>query len=166
MGCAGALHAAVTAPERISHLILANPPTAWERRSVQAQRHERAVNLLQRRGVEAFLLANRRFPAFPAWLRADHPELEPARLDELARFDATRLVPVLMAAAQSDLPSPERLSGLAIPTLVLAWSDDPAHPLETAERLAALIPGAELMIARDTRAVERWPELIDAFVSA
>jgi 3-oxoadipate enol-lactonase len=165
MGCAAALHAAVMAPERVSHLVLATPPTAWAGRPAQARKHQRALGLLQRRGIEPFMAANRQFPAFPEWLRAARPHLEHARLEALAGFDAQRLSPLLLGAAGSDLPDPERLRELQMPALILAWSDDETHPLLTAEQLAELLPAATLLIASDALAVERWPELIDDFVT-
>jgi 3-oxoadipate enol-lactonase len=164
MGCATALEAAMLAPERVSHLVLVIPPTAWSTRAAQVDRYQRAVTLLQRRGMTSFLQATRQFPALPAWLRAAHPHLEPARLEALGEFTAERLIPILQGASGSDLPSPESLHALQMPCLILAWTDDETHPLSTARQLADHLPNARLEIAEHSAAVDRWAEVIEQFV--
>ena len=42
-------------------------------------------------------------------------------------------------AAMSDLPRPEQIATLNIPTTILAWAEDPSHPLATAEALVELL---------------------------
>ena len=71
---------------------------------------------------------------------------------------------ILDAACQCDLPAPETLHQLRIPTLILGWRDDPIHPLETAEQLAAALPLAELQIIDSADALQAWPSQIDDFV--
>ena len=88
-------------------------------------------------------------------------------LDRAIRSD---LVATLKAIDKRDtLAAAERLHEHPLPTL-LAWaSDDLLFPLRTAERLAALIPGARLEQVADSRAFvphdqpRRLAELITAF---
>lgn len=88
-------------------------------------------------------------------------------LDPAIRRD---LVATLKAIDKRDtLAAAERLHEHPLPTL-LAWaSDDRLFPLRTAERLAALIPGARLEQVADSRAFvphdqpHRLAELITAF---
>ncbi|MGI3782855.1 MAG: alpha/beta fold hydrolase, partial [Janthinobacterium lividum] len=63
---------------------------------------------------------------------------------------------VLRGAADSDLPDGATLRGLRLPVLVLSWHDDPSHPVETGERLAELIDGAELETAATVAELRTW----------
>ncbi|MGF9660216.1 hypothetical protein AAIH18_22555, partial [Pantoea agglomerans] len=67
---------------------------------------------------------------------------------------------LLRGAAISDLPAPESVARIDVPTTILAWVDDPGHPLSTAESLAALLPNATLTVARTPADVEAWPEVL------
>jgi hypothetical protein len=53
---------------------------------------------------------------------------------------------------------------LAQPALILAWDSDAAHPLSTAERLAELLPRADLHVARTMRQIQEWPRLVSVFM--
>ena len=66
----------------------------------------------------------------------------------------------------TDLPSPEQLRELAVPTLILAWVDDYAHPVSTAEKLHQLIPGAQLQIAETPEELDTWPRRVARFIAA
>lgn len=151
MGCATLLHAAVRDPGRFSGLTLVIPPTAWETRRDKADDYRRAADLVERRGVEAWVLAGRVVPRPPA--NADAPETLPDVAEEL-------LPSLLRGAALTDLPPREEVARIAVPTTVLAWTDDPAHPLSTAEALADLVPHARLEVARTPAEVARWPEVL------
>ena len=74
---------------------------------------------------------------------------------------------VFRGAAGNDLPSRERIAALGerrIPTLILAWIGDPAHPVAVAEELHALLPGSQLVTAYSPQDVARWPDTIGAFI--
>ena len=64
---------------------------------------------------------------------------------------------VLRGAALSDLPSPASVAALRLPTLLLAWTEDPTHPIGSAHRLHSLIDGSELVVATSPADVETWP---------
>jgi hypothetical protein len=95
----------------------------------------------------------------------------PAIFADLPPFPFTADIPedllpsVLRGAAASDLPSPEDVAALAHPALVLAWAGDPGHPESTAERLAELLPAAELHVATRIREVLGWPARVAAFLA-
>ncbi len=79
---------------------------------------------------------------------------------------ALRLVPtVLRGAGRSDLPEPESLRQVALPVLILAWQGDPAHPVTTAERLAELIPHAQLSVADSLEQVRGWNQRVVRFLA-
>ncbi|MGH9148740.1 MAG: alpha/beta fold hydrolase, partial [Acidimicrobiales bacterium] len=71
----------------------------------------------------------------------------------------------LRGAAQSDLPRPDDVRFVIVPTLVLAWAGDPGHPLSTAELLADLMLQAELHVARAFDDVLGWPGLVRRFLA-
>lgn len=148
MGAATLMHAAVRHPERFASLTLTVPPTIWESRAAQAGAYEKSAALIEADGVEAFVAASELAVRPPAV--ADHPRTPPDV--------AERLLPtVLRGAALSDLPAPAEIGEIAVPTLVLAWSDDPTHPLTSARALHELIDGSVLVVARSPSQVEAWP---------
>ena len=83
---------------------------------------------------------------------------------ELATRDPRDVEVAFKGAALSDLPSPERCAGLRMPTLILAWRNDPAHPVEVAQRLAEAMPNARLEIAESERDVRGWTDAVRNFL--
>ncbi|MEJ8640533.1 hypothetical protein WKI68_01985 [Streptomyces sp. MS1.HAVA.3] len=73
---------------------------------------------------------------------------------------------VLRGLARSDLPPPAKIARLRLPALVLAWADDPGHPLSTARSLAEALPGADLHISETRADIRTWGERIAAFLVA
>lgn len=151
MGAATLLHAASIEPDRFTGLTLMVPPTAWETRTDQAAIYRAAAALIESDGVEAFLAGTRGSTPPPASVPT--PESWPDIADAL-------LPSVLRGAGLSDLPSAKDISLIGVPTTILAWVDDPGHPLSTAERLATLLPDATLTVARTPQDVEAWPEVL------
>jgi len=72
---------------------------------------------------------------------------------------------VLRGAAASDLPAPDEIATIDRPALILAWDGDPGHPVSTAERLAGLLPRAELHVATRLRDVLNWPTQVADFLA-
>jgi len=161
MGCATALHAAVSAPARVAGLVLVAPPTAWETRARQARFYRIGATVVGIAGLAPFrLLASLRRPGGEGVVAA----LRDSALDHIARLDARAVVAALRGAAASDLPDPAALRALRIPALVLAWDGDPMHPISTARRLAELLPLARLDVATSLDAVHAWPRQIAGFL--
>ncbi|HEX6310813.1 MAG TPA: alpha/beta fold hydrolase [Acidimicrobiia bacterium] len=158
MGAATALHAAVRAPDRVTALVLVLAPTAYETRAAQAGLYRAGADLVETEGVDAYVRLQRDAPV---------PEIlsEFAELYHQPPAVAEDLLPaVLRGAAASDLPDPEAVRGLVVPVLLLAWETDPGHPLSTAERLAELLPAAELHVARELRQLASWTGVLDTFL--
>ena len=164
MGSASALLAAMQAPDKVSCLILATPPTAWRTRPAQIRRYRQMQRIIEQRGLASLVGLAAQNPALPDWLLAAHPAHANASQQALATMQQGNLMAILDAACQCDLPAPETLLQLRIPTLILGWRDDPIHPLETAEQLAAALPLAELQIIDSAGALQAWPSQIDDFV--
>ena len=158
MGAATALHAAVQAPSRVAGLVLVLPPTAYETRAAPADEYETGADLVEERGVGAYVERQSAEPV-PEILTpiADVYHAAPKIADGL-------LPAALRGAGASDLPSPEQIQAIAAPALVLAWTTDPGHPLSTAELLAELLPRAELDVARQLRDVIGWTDRVEAFL--
>ena len=161
MGCATALHAAVSAPERVAGLVLVGPPTAWETRPRQARFYRIASRAVAWLGLAPFRL----LASLP---RADRASpvaaLQRGVIEQLGHADARAVATALRGASESDLPDEAALRMLRVPALILAWPGDPVHPLATANRLATLLPRAELHVAATLEGVRAWPARIAAFV--
>lgn len=165
MGCATALHAAVLAPERVAALVLAIPPTAWDTRPAQRALYEAGADLIDVEGLAAFAEVSAQAPAPMLFANLGLDWGEQARRRALALDEAT-LPSVLRGAAASDLPPEAAVAAIDVPALILAWTGDASHPVPTAERLDALLPRSELVVAEDLRAVLSWPERVISFVAA
>ncbi len=158
MGAATALHAAVDAPDRVTGLVLVLPPTAYETRAAQADEYTLGADLVEARGVQAYVQRQSEEPV-PEILApiADVYHSPPKIADEL-------LPAALRGAGSSDLPARELVRAITAPTLVLAWDTDPGHPLSTAEELVELIPQAELEVAGQLADVVAWTDRVEGFL--
>lgn len=165
MGCATALFAAVQAPERVEALLLVIPPTAWAGRPAQRALYEAGADLIEAEGLEAFAEAAAVAPPPTLFAGLGLDWGEQARRRAMAH-DPVSLPSVLRGAAASDLPPPEAVAAIDAPALILAWTGDDTHPVSTAERLAELLPNAELHIADDLRSILGWSKLVVNFVAA
>ncbi len=165
MGCATALHAAVLAPERVQALVLVIPPTAWAGRPQQRALYEAGADLIEQEGLGAFAEVSAQAPPPMLFANLGLDWGEQARRRALA-LDEASLPSILRGAAASDLPPEAAVSGMDVPALILAWEGDASHPVATAERLDALLPRSELVVADDLRAVLSWPERVVSFVAA
>ena len=155
MGTGTLLHAATRAPDRFDGLTLVVPPTAWETRRAQAAAYETHARLIEEHGIEAFVALGDDSVTPPAAAAA--PRTVPD-------VDEALLPTVLRGAATADFPTRESLMTLALPTLILAWTDDPAHPLSTAEELHRLLRHSELVVASTPDDIAGWPELLAGHV--
>lgn len=151
MGCGTLLHAAVREPGRFAGLTVLLPPTAWETRRAHAQGYLDTAALIEDEGLETFVALTRQAPQPPATV--GRPETLPEVCEAI-------LPSVFRGAAGSDLPGPAELARIGVPVRVLAWTDDPSHPMSTAERLTELLPRAELTVAASPDEVRQWPALL------
>lgn len=148
MGCGTLLHAITREPDRFAALTLVVPPTAWSTRAAKAADYRAAADLVERAGMAAFVEAGRMAPRPPATVEA--PETVPDVAEEL-------LPTLLRGAALTDLPAQQDLAGVTVPTTILAWTDDPAHPLSTAQALHDVIRGSRLVVASSPAELGTWP---------
>jgi len=164
MGCATAVWAAMQRPRRVAGLVLVIPPTAWELRPRQARAYLMMARLVQIAGRLPFRAANavlgERVSGSP--LQAIAREV----VRGLATRDPRNVEVAFKGAALSDLPPVEQCARLRMPTLILAWRNDSAHPVSVATRLAEAMPNARLAVAEDDIEVRRWPEQVKNFMES
>ncbi len=151
MGCATMLHAALLDPERFSGFTLMAPPTAWGSRVAKAAEYRRTADLVAKHGPQALLDVERDHVDPPAIAGA--PVTRPDIADELLPW-------VFRGASMSDLPAQRALTAIDVPTTILAWTEDPAHPLTTAQALVKLLPRSVLHVASTRADVDRWPGML------
>ncbi len=129
-------------PERVRALILSRP--AWLNRPYPPNLAilNEIAKLFDKFGAEAALPRVKSLVAF-ASLRTNFPEAAHALMQNLenARDSsvATTYRSILSSVPFKDFSD---LASIRVPALVLANHDDPIHPFELAESLAAGIPGA------------------------
>lgn len=162
MGCATALHAALQAPERIAALVLALPPAAWRTREKQAKRYRLLAQNAALFSRHAYLLFN----VLPDHLHARNPRhaLAMAVAKRLVNASVRHSKAALRGAAQSDLPNLGELNRLAVPVAILAWQDDDAHPVATADILASVLPDVRLFNVSEADEVAQWTDDLVAFL--
>lgn len=167
MGCATSIYAALQAPERIRGLVLMCPPTGWETRPEQAAMYRKMAQIGGLLGGKllARLLGSRLANMLPAWLLEGRPDAVDAISIGISAQSRKTLKNLFRGAAQTDLPEHDSVTSLTMPTLILAWSDDPAHPLSTARTLHGLLPDSTLVIARSYADLQKWPELVQQFLA-
>lgn len=156
MGAGTLLHAAALEPDRFSGFTLLLPPTAWATRAARSEEYRRAATLLEAHGIERMLAADAAAPGPPA---------AAGRPDTVPHVAADLLPAVYRGAALSDLPTPEQIARLTQPTTVLAWIDDPGHPISTAKALVSLMPNAALQVASTPDEVRGWPAVLAADIA-
>ena len=159
MGTASIITAALRAPERFTAVVLAATPTAWETRQAQVALYEQGAAIAEHDGGAAFEKITSSQPK--QGLFRDLPDYPPrlAVADEL-------LPSVLRGGARSNLPPAPSLRGLDVPCLVLSYTDDPTHPVSSGERVADLVPGAELHVAGSVEGLRTWGDRAAAFLAA
>lgn len=167
MGSATALYAALANPSQVRGLVLVNPPTAWETRAAQGAFYRKTAWLGGLLGGDllARMMRDKLARLLPWWLLEARAEQVRGVLEGLRPLRRATLFNLFRGAALTDLPAPAEIAALQVPTLILGWSDDQTHPLQTAQTLAQLLPVAQLHIARSNSDVQLWPALIRDFVA-
>jgi len=155
MGTGTILHATAQNPERFRRLVLSAPPVAWEMRAPLSAMFEGMAALVEQEGAEAVAAAMSKAPIPPVF--STLPDYPPQLSGEL-------LPTLFLAAARSDLPAKADLAAVRAPTLILAWTGDPGHPISVAEQLADTLPSAELIIAETPEQLHTWGQLVVDFL--
>lgn len=164
MGAATALHAVVAAPERVRGVVLMAPPTAWNSRARQARFYRGLAKLVGTIGlgplawfgdIAARGVSNEGLAA-----------IQRSVTQNLRRADARSVQLALRGAALSDLPELDRLAEFDVPALILAWKQDPSHPLATAQALVECMSSAELHVAENFDDIRSWSSRVRAFLAS
>jgi 3-oxoadipate enol-lactonase len=158
-GCGTLLWAVTREPQRFRRLVLVIPPTIRDQRREQAGLYTAAADLIKLRGPAAWERLVDAFPPVPlldqgGWARARNVPVDIALLPS-----------VLRGAASSDLPPDGAIAALAQETLILSWSSDPNHPVESAELLADLLPHSAHQHATHPDQVRHWGRQVTAFLA-
>ncbi|MGI9034069.1 MAG: alpha/beta fold hydrolase [Acidimicrobiales bacterium] len=164
MGSAVALWTALRAPKRVQALVLVVPPRAWEERAPDVENCEEAAQVVERHGLPAWADDFRRRPQ-PRIFAQELPSERDVTARHLLTMDTKAVPAILRGAAASDLPTREEVHAIVVPTLVLAWADDPAHPVSVAESLAHLLVLSELHVASDLPGIRSWSGLVRDFLA-
>jgi pimeloyl-ACP methyl ester carboxylesterase len=161
MGAATALEAARQQPEKVCGLVLALPPTAWETRSRQSAIYRRLAWVSGLFGAAPYRLLD----LLPIPVREDgRNQLALHTAKGLALANPLHVQAALGGAALSDMPEPAQLGKLKVPTLILAWEDDTAHPVSTAEALADTLPDVRDTVVCHPGDISAWQQALEAFV--
>jgi len=163
LGAATALHAAVLEPERVRKLVLVIPPTGWETRAAQADFYESVAQLVEAEGVQPVVDGAANLPVPDPFAGSD--DWLQRRVDALLSADPVRIVNRFRGATTANLPSREAVRGIDAPTLILAWTGDPSHPISSSEELLELLPSATLHVASTMQDLEAWTDAVAGFVS-
>jgi pimeloyl-ACP methyl ester carboxylesterase len=141
MGASTLLYAVLKRPDRFRRLALVIPPTAWDTRAAQGANYRQLAALVRERGLGAFVAVAATMPPLPILAAGGWTGGDPDVQESLAPA-------VMLGAASTDLPDPVDLSGIRQPVLLRPWTDDPGHPVSTAERLHELLPDSVLEVQR------------------
>jgi pimeloyl-ACP methyl ester carboxylesterase len=137
MGAATALEAALRQPDQVAGLVLVLPPTAWKTRPRQSAIYRRMAQVSGLLGAAPYRLLD----LLPIPVREDgRYQLTIHTMKGLAKANPLHVQAALGGAARSDLPDRDLLRQLQVPTLILAWEDDTAHPVSTAVELSDALP--------------------------
>ena len=163
MGAGTALHSALALGERLQQMVLVIPPTGWEERASQVALYEQMAGIIEERGPRAVVAAAAALPSPDPF--ADTAEYHDRRAGSLGGADRARLAACYRGAAHADLPPLEDVATITVPTLVLAWSGDPAHPVSTADQLAKTMPNVQVSIASTADEFATWSSQVHNFLS-
>lgn len=163
MGAATALYSALTLGARLEKMVLIIPPTGWEERAPQVKQYEQMAQLVEAKGPQGLVAAAAKLaPPDPFKGTTDYVD---RRAGALGGANPARLAGCFRGAAYADLPSLGEIATIEAPTLVLAWSGDPGHPVSTAERLDASLPNVQVSIASTAEELETWSSRVHQFLT-
>ncbi len=167
MGCATSIYAALAAPERLKGLVLMNVPTAWETRAAQAGIYGQMADIIEAKGIASLLtmMQQQAAPMATNWVSEAYPEMITNFGEHFKHIDPQALVTTLRGATLTNLPQPEQLEAIHTPALILAWTDDPGHPVSSAEEVQRRLDHSDLLIAHNAAEVGTWTSEIRDFVT-
>jgi pimeloyl-ACP methyl ester carboxylesterase len=161
MGAATALQAAVQQPGHVAGLALVLPPTAWDTRPRQSAIYRRLARVSGLFGAAPYRLLD----LLPVPMREDgRSQLALHTMKGLAQANPLHVQAALGGAARSDMPDQDLLRKLHVPTLILAWEGDAAHPVSTATTLADTLPDVRGLVICQPDNVSEWASALLEFV--
>lgn len=163
MGTGTALHAALELGDRVAGLLLVIPPTGWEERAAQVSMYEQMASIVDAKGVGPLVTASADLP--PPDPFSDSPVWKQHRARSLKSAEPERLAANFRGAGHADLPARDQLATLTMPTLVLAWSGDPGHPVSTATILGDTLPNCEVVVSSTADDFATWTDRTIAFLN-
>ena len=169
MGASTAIYAAMKQPDRVGGLVLVIPPTAWETREAQADGYRASARLAAEVGSAALadMVRAQAHEFLAPWMLTDAPQMIEGAARGLLAQTTESLEALYLGAGMSNLPDPTEFDLIAhIPTLILPLTDDPGHPVSTAERLHDLLPNSELVVEEGLAGLQAFPRRIRDFVVA
>ncbi len=156
MGAHTALRFALERPDRVAGLVLVTPAYDPHDAESQLPRWDELSRALRTGGIPAFLDAVDVSGLAPRWREVVSTVIA-QRLALQASLDA---VADALAAVPRSRPFEDyaELSGVALPTLVVASRDDadPGHRLAIAQRYVAALPDSELLVEQPGRPPIAW----------
>lgn len=162
MGAGTALHTAAMIGDRVKALVLAIPPTGWDSRQAQVGMYEQMAGIIDAKGVEPLIASSATLPPPDPFVGSnDYRQRAAARM---RAADPMRLAANFRGAFHAQLPAPTVIARIEAPTLVLAWSGDPGHPVSTAERLGELLSSCEVVISSTADDLATWTDRAAAFI--
>lgn len=164
MGAGTALHGALALGDRLEKMVLVIPPTGWEERAPQVDLYEQMAKVVEARGPKALIAAGAEMPPPDPFVGSS--EHEDRRAGSLGSADPARLAACFRGAAYADLPSLEEIATITAPTLVLAWSGDPGHPVSTADKLRDTLPNVDVSIASTRADFDGWSDQLHHFLAS
>ena len=145
----------------LTSLPLVLPPTAWDTRPRQAAIYRRMSWISGLFGAGPY----RMLDWLPIPVRDDgRSRLALYTAKGLARANPLHVQAALRGAALSDMPDRAKLAKLKVPTLILAWENDMAHPVSTAEALAESLPDVRKLDVISPHDQPDWTRLVCEFL--
>jgi 3-oxoadipate enol-lactonase len=141
MGAATALLFAARWPERVEALLL-TAPFLGDSPNLGAEQIKQNGRMIADQGLEAFLK--------DVDSRLRELGVPPVAVEALVAahrsHNPTSLAVGCQAVMDWAMPPLPGLNNLPFPVCLIGWPGDPLHPLDEAQRLAAMIPGAQLEV--------------------
>jgi pimeloyl-ACP methyl ester carboxylesterase len=150
---------------RIKALVLTIPPAGWALREEVVNQYRAMRDLLDRKGLEAFLRAMDLRPTIN-YMASAKPDFKQVVRQHFSGAAPERLSALYAGAQLSDYPTANELSNVRLPVLLLARSADSFHPAAFAQTLSELLPNARVFCAQSAEGIRSWPARVAMLANA